>query len=201
MYIRISRRSDAIDQELVNSISTNLLVKRGAIRKVIFRIKLSYRIGSIWQGHIVSQVASVTFMRFSTKNSNGINWYCLIRLVVIFMVPSALRSVGIHVTTPPRAACLPSKYFLSSLPSMVVISNFLSSGNPRVFASEICWHWIGGPLWQWILIGHCNQIVIVVVCHVILKNVIRSVVQILTTSSWWIQRLPMHGLKVLGVGS
>ena len=45
--------------------------------------------------------------------------------------------MGILVTTPPRAACLPSKYFLSSAPSMVVVSIFLSSGNPQVFASKI----------------------------------------------------------------
>ena len=44
----------------MNNICINLLVKRGAIRQVIFRIKLSHRMGSIWQGRVVSQVASVS---------------------------------------------------------------------------------------------------------------------------------------------
>ena len=41
-YIRISRRSDAIDQKLMGNVRINLLVKCGAIRQVIFWIKLPY---------------------------------------------------------------------------------------------------------------------------------------------------------------
>ena len=67
--IGISRCGKAADQKLVDSICINLLVKGVAIRQHALRIKLPYHIRTRWQTRLVrSQVANITFVRFTLKN-------------------------------------------------------------------------------------------------------------------------------------